>query len=151
MKVNSVGQVSMNLGGAPHISLFLKDANNQAYQINVTTLGTLTATQTSSSSGIASVRIGNSNYGLAISTTGNLEVVYPFIGPSMWVPNGFGAGTDNSVVGGAGGFMAIPQPPNPIGVGPEANGQYEALVFNYNSGTSQGAGNVFSINNPGRN
>ena len=70
---------------------------------------------------------------------------------STYVPNGFGAGTDNRVDGGAGGFMAIPQPPNPVGVGPEANGQFGALEFTYDSSTPAGAGNIFSISNPGRN
>lgn len=68
-----------------------------------------------------------------------------------WVPNGGGAGTDNRVVGGQGGFMAYPQPPNPVGVGPEANGQFEALNFTYDSSTATAAGNIFRIENPGRN
>ena len=68
-----------------------------------------------------------------------------------WVPNGFGAGTDNRAAGGQGGFMAIPQPPSPVGVGPEANGQFESLVFTYNSATTTAAGNYFIIFNPGRN
>lgn len=68
-----------------------------------------------------------------------------------WVPNGFGAGTDNSAAGGGGGYTAIPQPANPAsGVGPEQNGQFEALVFTYNSSTATALGNIFTINNPGR-
>jgi hypothetical protein len=67
-----------------------------------------------------------------------------------WQNNG-GIGVDNSIAGGGGGWMAIPQPPNPVGAGPEANGQYERLVFSYDSSTPQGKGNIFQILNPGRN
>lgn len=66
-----------------------------------------------------------------------------------WVQNGYGAGTDNSVVGGAGGFMAYPQPPLPTGqyTTPETNGQFGSLNFTYDNNM----GNRFVIVNPGRN
>jgi hypothetical protein len=67
-----------------------------------------------------------------------------------WVTNGGGAGTDNRVVGGLGGFMSYPQPPNPAGVGPEANGQFGALNFTYSSGVTPSQGNFFILVNPGR-
>lgn len=70
----------------------------------------------------------------------------------MWQSNGFGAGTDNQIVGGGGGYMAYPQPQVPAnGVGPEADGQFGSLTFTYDSSTSAGKGNQFSIQNPGRN
>jgi hypothetical protein len=73
-----------------------------------------------------------------------------------WSQNGFGAGTDNSVAGGAGGFEAIPQPVtgtppfNPfapyLAPIPEWQGQFGSESFTY---LSEG-GNFFTINNPGR-
>lgn len=68
-----------------------------------------------------------------------------------FVPNGYGAGTDNTAVGGLGGFMAYPQPPSPVGKGPEANGQFQALNFTYSSAATPSQGNYFVILNPGRN
>ncbi len=66
-----------------------------------------------------------------------------------WRPNGFGADTDNSVVGGGGGYMAYPQPPsgpNPVLNPPENNGQFGQLSFTFNDFK----GTFFQINNPGR-
>lgn len=70
---------------------------------------------------------------------------------TTWVQNGFGAGTDNRIVGGGGGFLAYPQPPNPVGVGPEANGQFGPINFTYSSSATPILGNYFTILNPGRN
>lgn len=73
-----------------------------------------------------------------------------------WVPNGFGAGTDNAVAGGGGGFESIPQPvtgtppfnsfapyQSPL---PEWQGQFGSESFTYIAA----GGNSFRINNPGR-
>jgi hypothetical protein len=69
-----------------------------------------------------------------------------------WQTNGWGAGTDNSVVGGLGGFMAYPQPPaNGIFTTPEQNELCGPLTFSYNSSTPSGQGNIFVISNPGSN
>lgn len=64
-----------------------------------------------------------------------------------WQNNGYAAGTDNSVAGGQGGFVAYAQPPVPTNVivVPESWGQYGPLNFTYTSG---GLVN-FIINNPG--
>lgn len=66
-----------------------------------------------------------------------------------WVPNGAGAGSNNSSVGGGGGFMAYPQPPT----GPEAafqppedNGQFGGITITFNNTI----GTFFTIVNPGR-
>jgi hypothetical protein len=69
--------------------------------------------------------------------------------PTPWVPNGYGAGADNSVVGGGGGYMAYPQPPSGENASfnpPENNVQEAAIEF-----TSTAAMLVhFIISNPGR-
>ena len=66
-----------------------------------------------------------------------------------WVPNGFGSGEDNSVVGGGGGYMAYPQPPTGLNAAfnpPEDNVQEGALEF-----TSPASMLChFTISNPGR-
>lgn len=71
-----------------------------------------------------------------------------------WQPNGLGAQTDNSVAGGAGGYLAIPQPPQPpnlfpsapVNSKPESYGQFGPLSYTYLSA----GGNTFVIYNPGR-
>lgn len=69
---------------------------------------------------------------------------------TTWYPNGLGAGTDNDIVGGGGGFMSYPQPPTgpKAGLVPaENNGQFGAFnanLYNYNVCVYQ------VINNPGR-
>lgn len=70
-----------------------------------------------------------------------------------WQPNGGGCGTDNSVVGGGGGYMAYPQPPAPGGQftnnAPRSgswNGQFGPVTYTFPAGT----GIYFSISNPGR-
>lgn len=72
-----------------------------------------------------------------------------------FVPNGLGAGTDNSAVGGAGGYTAYPEPPTPGGFAeasqppitfPEKNGQFGPGSLTYLSI----GGNYFVMTNPGR-
>lgn len=65
-----------------------------------------------------------------------------------WQPNGAGSGEDNSVAGGGGGFMAIPQPPTGPNAGykPVENyGQFGSLIITVNA-----AGTYSVISNPGR-
>lgn len=72
-----------------------------------------------------------------------------------WMPNGWGAGTDNSIVGAGGGFVAYPQPPTPGGFSsaaqppntfPEKNGQFGPVSITVNNTI----GTFFVISNPGR-
>ena len=69
--------------------------------------------------------------------------------PTPWTTNGFGAGTDNSVVGGGGGFMSYPQPPT----GPNAafnppENDLQAGSLNFTSPATMLV--HFVISNPGR-
>jgi hypothetical protein len=148
MGVTSALKIHMEPSAAPVSNLALLDTTGIIWQLGVTPIGRLTATPTLSplSTPVSSAVVGASGYTIRISTLGTFSLL-----PNPWQPNGWGAGTDNSIVGGLGGFMAYPQPPFPVGVGPEANGQFGPLVFTYNSSTPQGQGNIFSINNPGRN
>lgn len=126
--------------GVPQ-TLFLNNGG-LSWQIGVNTGGLLTSTNVTSGNYPASVTLEDISGGLwALSVTfaGLLQT-----GPGMalpWVQNGFGAGTDNSIVGGGGGFLAYPQPI--VIDGP--------INFQYNSSTPQGQGNIFSVFNPGRN
>ena len=75
-----------------------------------------------------------------------------------WVPNGLGAGVDNSVAGGGGGFMSLPQPPSPGGVfNPTGKGGSQDNGNSWNGGFgptnvrfNNTIGTDFSISNPGR-
>lgn len=65
-----------------------------------------------------------------------------------WMPNGLGAGADNSVAGGLGGYMSLPQPPSPSGgfnVPVEWYGQFAPVSQTYFIG-----GNFYTLTNPGR-
>lgn len=86
------------------------------------------------------------NWTLSITDDGLLQT--SFGGDIFWQPNGYGAGTDNSVVGGAGGYMAYPQPP-PSGefTTPETDALCGPLFITFNNNQ----GNAFSIQNPGSN
>lgn len=75
-----------------------------------------------------------------------------------WFPNGFGSGADNSVAGGGGGFVSLPQPPSPSGTfnpagkggsqdnGNSWNGQFSSLTLTVNNSI----GTFYQISNPGR-
>jgi hypothetical protein len=151
--VDSTGRATtkaVTSGAGTPVTLLLQDANSVVWQISVDTRGRLVSTATilAPSPSYLSAEIDDSKWNLIITTGGQVQTFSPFSG---WVPNGGGAGTDNSVVGGLGGFMAYPQPPNPVGIGPEADGQFGALAFVYDSSTPQGKGNQFVLFNPGRN
>lgn len=99
------------------------------------------------------VTTGTYNSAWQAQSTGTEEwqtvlVGYPYV---LWKPNGLGAGADNSVAGGNGGFMAIPQPPTGIKaetvpLEPENFGQFGCLEFTSTAVML----NTFKISNPGR-
>lgn len=73
----------------------------------------------------------------------------------VWSQNGLGCETDNSVVGGDGGYTSYPQPPSPGGFAeanqppitlPEKTGQFGPSSLTYLSV----GGNFFVMTNPGR-
>lgn len=149
---NAVGNLvtSTSSGTAPQF-LFLVDSSGQVWQLSVTTGGLLQTTPgvSSDTPQYAFYDLGGSpNYALYINVLGLLQTKTGQ-GTGGWVPNGYGAGADNSVVGGGGGFMAYPQPPtgpraafNP----PEQNLQAGVLNFTFSNGT----GVWFQATNPGR-
>ena len=135
---------------------YLSDSSGNTWLIGVTTGGLLTTTQEGPPGQPLFVTLQTIPYqaifNLSVLTSGLLQTVPAGpVGVAVWEPNGFAAGTDNSVVGGGGGFLAYPQPPFPVGVGPEANGQFGPLYFTYDSSTATAKGNMFTISNPGRN
>lgn len=153
--VSTSGLLTTTLSSGITQNEFLS-VGNLSFQLGVTTGGLLTTTSVPFSASYPTILLffdtSDVSWEVSVLSSGLLQTtlgspVFP------WVQNGFGAGTDNSIVGGAGGYMAYPQPPSPVPsfAIPEAVGQFGSLNFSYNSGTSSGAGNVFSISNPGRN
>jgi hypothetical protein len=149
----SNGQLSTSLAsGSPQpIVLFLKDQSSHIWQVGVNTLGELTTVPgvLSDTPQFTAISLGSTpNYNLFINTLGMLQTGKGGVS-GAWVPNGFGAGADNSVVGGGGGFMAYPQPPMGLNAAfnpPENNGQFGPLSQTVWNGT----GNWFQLFNPGR-
>lgn len=92
---------------------------------------------------------------VTVGTDGRLQTQIG--GVTVWVQNGLGAGTDNSVAGGGGGFMALPQPPSPSGAfnPPNTGGSFD-LGNSWNgrfgpaSQTLTSGGTWSVISNPGR-
>ena len=134
--------------------LFLSDTSGQVWQVNVTTGGLLQQIPGSIFDTpiyqFFDLETTPTNWALYVNTLGILQTKTGF-GTGGWVQNGYGAGTDNRVVGGGGGFMAYPQP----ATGPRAN-QVPLVPENFggfgatNEVSWNGIGNWFQITNPGR-
>lgn len=129
--------------GVPQV-LYLVDRNNAVWLLGISTLGLLTTTVALATSHPQFTAVNlTASWSLQVNTQGLLQT-FP-----AWVPNGGGAGTDNRVVGGGGGYMAYPQPPTGPRAAlypPDKNGQFGPLAITVNNGT----GVWFQISNPGR-
>lgn len=92
---------------------------------------------------------------VTVRTDGRLQTQVG--GVTTWIQNGLGAGADNSIAGGGGGFMALPQPPSPSGAfnPPNTGGSFD-LGNSWNgrfgpaSQTLTSGGTWSVISNPGR-
>lgn len=138
-----------SVSGLPR-TLFINVAGLQSWQIGVTTGGLLTSTLvTFAPNRVQFIVLKDSseqNWTLSVLQGGLLQT--EFGGNLPWVPNGTGAGTDNSEVGGDGGYMAYPQPlqSGVTSINPEQNGQCAPLTFTFDTNDIE-----FVISNPGRN
>lgn len=147
--VNTGGLLTTTVSSGVPTTLFLSNGS-QNYEVGVTPTGNITTTLVGSSSFSNSFilidSIGNS-WALTVLAGGFLQTT--FAAEHAWVQNGFGAGTDNSVIGGLGGFMAYPQPPTPVNSfsTPEAVGQFGPLNITVDNTTVDV---TFVIQNPGR-
>lgn len=131
--------------------LFLRNSGF-IYQVTIDTVGILHTTPAllTDTPQYAFIDLASSpvDWGLSVNSSGLLQTSHNGM-TGAWQPNGAGAGTDNAIVGGGGGFMAYPQPPTGprAGVVPvENDGQFgpiDITVWN-------GIGNYFVIANPGR-
>lgn len=150
--VNVLGQLTTTSTSGLSTTIFLNFEGIQTWQLGVTTQGLLTTTAVPLVQAPAFIILSDpfdNNWEVSVNSQGELQD-QP-VGIIIWVPNGFGAGTDNTIVGGQGGYMAYPQPAVPGGPTPEDDGQFGPLEFVYNSATATAAGNYFVISNPGRN
>lgn len=154
ISANSLGNITtVPSSGTALPVLFLRDTSNQVWQVGINSLGELTTTPGSplDTPQFTTISLGSTpNWNMFINVFGMLQTGR---GGAFgaWQPNGFGAGTDNSVAGGGGGFMAIPQPPTgpkatTVPLVPENYGQFGATQIAYNNGI----GTYFSVSNPGR-
>lgn len=140
----------------------LTDSSGQTWQIDVNSTGQLTTTQVAYNSAAPTflllpipINSGGNVAMLTVSTSGILQTQVG--GVTTWVQNGMGAGTDNSIAGGGGGFMALPQPPSPSGAfnPPNTGGSFDLGNswngrFGSTSQTLTSGGTWSVINNPGR-
>lgn len=152
---SSIGALTSTLsnGASEPAVLFLRDTSNQVWQVGINTLGELTTTPGSplDTPQFTTISLGSTpNWNMFVNVFGMLQTGR---GGAFgaWQSNGFGAGTDNSVAGGGGGFMAIPQPPTgpkatAVPLRPENYGQFGPTEINFNNGI----GTYFTIDNPGR-
>jgi hypothetical protein len=154
--VTTQGNLTTTLATGFVTPLVLNSAGGQSFQIGVTTIGLLTSTAVPFSLNPKSIVLtdsSNDTWFLSVNVIGQLQTTQL----AAWQPNGFGADIDNSIVGGAGGYMAYPQPPQPDGFNPPLgggydkgnswNGQFQAVqaqVYNYAVDV------FFKISNPGR-
>lgn len=138
----------------PAQTLYINYSTQSTWLLGITTGGLLTTTASvyvrSNPNKIFLYTPSNVVFSLVVLSNGQLQTTPGF----GWVPNGLGATTDNSVAGGAGGFMSIPQMPSPAGsitqpgsgyTNPEWAAQLAPVTFTYFVN-----GNYFTLTNPGR-
>lgn len=149
---NTDGTLVTTMSSGLYSTVRLNDENGQTWRLGVTVAGLLVTTATSYFPAPRFVNILDSLeqiWVVSVSTDGFLQDILGLPdGVLSWIPNGFGAATDNSFVGGGGGYMAYPQPlqSGVVSINPEQNGQCAPLNFTFDTEDI-----LFEIVNPGRN
>lgn len=150
--VDSVGRIKVtSVVGATSTLISINDSNNSTtWQLTISTTGRLITTSATLNPVYTTfVPLLDPNAVFYALTDTTLGILQTHATDSVWVPNGFGAGRDNSVIGALGGFMAYPQPPEGTDASfspPEDYGQFEAFTFTATAAML----NWFTMQNPGR-